>query len=537
MVFNLPALIQPIDNLSELKHPFSSLEIDQIIACLPSNKSPGPDGFNTDFVKKCWPVIAPDFYDLFNKFFEGSLCMHSINGSYVTLIPKNGSPDSVGDYRPISLLNTSVKVLTKILANRLQLVITKLVHRNQYGFIKDRSIQDCLAWDFEYISLCHKSRKEMVILKLDFEKAFDKLEHAALLEILRHKGFGDKWIHWISMILGSGSSEVLLNGVPEKRFHCRRRVRQGDPLSPLLFVLVADLLQSIVNKACEGGILRLPLPNNCGPDFPIIQYTDDTVLIMEVCPRQLFFLKAMLNSFADSTGLHVNYHKSNIYPINVTDQKMEILANTFHCKIGSLPFTYLGLPLGLQRPKLGAFLPLIQKIEKRLASTSIFLSQAGRLQMVNAVFSSLPTYYMCTLKLPKTVIRHIDRLRRHFLWRGADLNAKKPPQVAWSSVCRPKLQGVGVINLTLQNRALLMKILHKFFNRADIPWVNIIWTNHYSHSLPSDRPVGSFWWRDVLKTLEPFKSIARVEIGDGKTTLLWHDNWDGISKSTQYPEL
>ena len=215
------------------------------------------------------------------------------------------------------------------------------------------------------------------------------------------------------MILGSGTLEVLLNGVPGKRFHCKRGVRQGDPLSPLLFVLAADLLQSIVNKACEGGILRLPLPNNCGPDFPIIQYADDTILIMEACPRQLFFLKAMLNSFAESTGLHVNYHKSNIYPINVTDQKMEILANTFHCKIGSMPFTYLGLPLGLQRPTLGPFLPLIQKIEKRLASTSIFLSQAGRLQMVNAVFSSLPTYYMCTLKLPKTVIKHIDKLKRH----------------------------------------------------------------------------------------------------------------------------
>jgi hypothetical protein len=260
MVFNLPALIQPIDNLTKLEHPFSYHEIDQIITRLPSNKSSGPDGFNTDFVKKCWPVIAPDFYELYNKFFEGSLCMHSINGSYVTLIPKNSSPDSVGDYRPISLLNTSVKVLTKILANRLQQVITKLVHQNQYGFIKDRSIQDCLAWAFECISLCHKSGKEMVILKLDFEKAFDKLEHAALIEILRHKGFGDKWIHWVSMILGSGSSEVLLNGVPGKRFHCRRGVRQGDPLSPLLFVLAADLLQSIVNKASECGILRLPLP-------------------------------------------------------------------------------------------------------------------------------------------------------------------------------------------------------------------------------------------------------------------------------------
>jgi hypothetical protein len=137
----------------------------------------------------------------------------------------------------------------------------------------------------------------------------------------------------------------------------------------------------------------------------------------------------------------VNYHKSNIYPINVLEQKMTVLANTFHCKVGSLPFTYLGLPLGLKKPKLEAFLPLIQKIERRLASTSIFVSQAGRLQMVNAVFSSLPTYYMCTLKLPKTVIKQIDKLRRHCLWRGTDINAKKPSQVAWKSVCKPKTQG------------------------------------------------------------------------------------------------
>jgi len=191
-------------------------------------------------------------------------------------------------------------------------------------------------------------------MKLDFEKAFDKIEHKVILEVMAHKGFGTTWRSWIESILNSGTSAVLLNGVIGKTFHCKRGVSQGDPLSPLLFVLAVDLLQSIINKATQLGHLRLPIP---APtlDFPIIQYADDTLIVMEASTTQLFFLKGILQSFSDSTSPKINFSKSMMVPINLSNEKLNHLARTFGCATGSFPFTYLGLPMGLSRPKVDVF--------------------------------------------------------------------------------------------------------------------------------------------------------------------------------------
>jgi hypothetical protein len=290
-------------------------------------------------------------------------------------------------------------------------------------------------------------------------------------------------------------------------------------------VLGSDLLQTVVNNMLHEGRISLPIELN-DPDFPIVQYADDTLLIIPADLAQILALKEVLHNFTLSTGLKINYHKSSMVPINVPVEDMKVLAEAFGCQIASLPFTYLGLPLGTTKPKLNDLAPIVTRLERRLTSVSSFLSQGARLQLVDSALSSMSTFFLCSLDLPPGITKQLDRILRQCLWRD-NIDTPKQSLAAWDMLCKPKHKGgVGIINFQKQNEALLMKHLDKFFNHADVPWVNLIWQAYYEDSVPqSEKLCGSFWWKDICKLLDKFRAISTVLPGRGDTFLFWSDSW------------
>lgn len=179
------------------------------------------------------------------------------------------------------------------------------------------------------------------------------------------------------------------------------------------------------------------------------------------------------------------------------------------------------------------------RVERRLLACSVWLSYSGRLEMVNSAITPIMTYAMCTIKLPKGVIENIDRARKQCLWRGNSEKKKGGNLVAWPVVMQPKAKGgLGIINLRLQNDALLMKHLYKFYNKEDLPWVQLIWFKYYSSKVPHvSREVGSFWWKDIMRLNVLFRQITSCEVGNGSSLCFKDDLWTDTILSHTYPRL
>jgi hypothetical protein len=243
---------------------------------------------------------------------------------------------------------------------------------------------------------------------------------------------------------------------------------------------------------------------------------------------QILALKQVLEVFSQSTGLNINYHKSSMMPINVDDPTLRELAEGFGCQIGTLPFTYLGLSVGTSRPSIQDLTPVVHRLERRLTATSSFLSQGARLQFILSAISSMPLHLLCTIHIPPGILKQFNRIIRQCLWRD-NIDTPKQSLAAWDLICKPKMKGgLGIVDFQNKNEALLMKFLHKFYNKQmDIPWVKLIWDTYYHEEVPhAAKSCGSYWWRDISKLMDKYRGVTRPDVHQGDFVLFWLDEWE-----------
>jgi hypothetical protein len=196
-----------------------------------TNKTPGPDGFIAEFFKKSWNILKEDIKGVFNDFFKNGIINASVNETYICLIPKIGAK-SAGDFRPISLTTYLYKIITRVLSERLKKVLPSTITEYQSAFVENRQILDASLIANKLIEEWNQRKKKGVVIKLDIEKAFDRVDWDLLDEILRAKGFGQLWRKWIKGCISSVSYSIIINGKPRGKIIASRDLRQGEPLSP-----------------------------------------------------------------------------------------------------------------------------------------------------------------------------------------------------------------------------------------------------------------------------------------------------------------
>ena len=527
------------EEAQSLVEKFSHGEIDDAVASCDGSKAPGPDGFNFRFIKSSWETIKSDFYNIVQDFWNSARLPRGSNSAFISLIPKVDNPCDFKDYRPISMVGCAYKIIAKLMARRLQKVMNSLIGPQQSSFIKGRQILDGALIASEIIDSCKKSKTEAMMMKLDFHKAFDSVSWKYLDWVLEQMNFPLKWREWIRSCTMSASASLLINGSPSDPFKLHRGLRQGDPLSPFLFNLAVEPLSLLFQKSISLGLWDgIEICRN-GSKVSHLQYADDTLVFCPPDMKSLMNIKAVLVLFQLSSGLQVNFHKSSIIGLNVDEPRIQLAAKSLLCKAGSLPFTYLGLPIGGRCSRIALWDPIIEKMRKKLSSwKGSLLSQGGRATLIKASLSNLPLYYMSIFPIPLGVAEKIRKIQSQFFWNGS-CEKRRMATVAWPFLENPKnLGGLGFGNLKIKNLGLLAKWFWRYLTDPLSLWRSLI-AEKYKYgpqftirdiSIPS---TGGPWKR-VCSTIlsNPLsKSLIidgfRKKIGNGLGSSFWHDSWIG----------
>jgi hypothetical protein len=301
---------------------------------------------------------------------------------------------------------------------------------------------------YEIVHSIHKTKTPGVVIKLDYEKAYDRVNIDFLMEILSSRGFGDRWMKWIKSVVVGGSISVMANGEESQTFKTGKGLRQGDILSPLLFNLVADALNRMLAKASRDGLVSGLLEEFRPWGILSLQYVDDTLLFSTPDYRSLRNLKGVLMLFEQVSGMRINFHKSEVIPLNLKEEVVHEIWHILACPVGALPFKYLGVPLHFDKLKREDLHPILDKLIKRCAGwRGRRLACSSRLVLIKSCLASILVYLLSFMKFPKWAIKLLESQMAHCLWNDGE-NSHKYHLASWKHVTMKKEYGsLGVPDL------------------------------------------------------------------------------------------
>lgn len=519
-------LFQPVvtQNMNdELMKEFSDREIGDALFQIGPLKAPGPDGFPARFFQLNWGTLKSDVINAVRQFFNTGSMPPGANDTIIVLIPKSNDAKELKDFRPISLFNVVYKIVVKCIVNRMRPLLNVLISDVQSAFIPGRLITDNALVAFECFHAIQRGKgqaKDFCAYKLDLSKAYDRVDWKYHKGVLLSMGFSPIWVHRVMECVTSVWYSVKLNGDISNHFFPTRGLRQGDPLSPYLFLCVAEGLTKILNRVVFLEELKDLQICRMAPGVSHLLFGDDSLVFFKADSQQALVIKRALQTFEKASGQKLSSEKCFILFCNQCPIEAQVeIKNTLGIQKSTFEDKYLGFPTpegGMKRDK---FQPINEKLSKRLGGwNENHMAMGSKEILIKSVVQALPTFLMSIFILPVGFHEDYMKTIRNFWW-GKDLEHRKVHWTAWDNLTLPKMQGgMGFRDTHLFNQALLARQAWRILVNPNTMCARVLKARYF--------PVGNFMdtvfsgdasptWRGIEHGLQLLKKGAIWRIGDG----------------------
>lgn len=470
-----------------------------------------------------------------------------LNDTNVVLIPKKENADEMKDLRPIALCNVLYKVIEKVLANRLKSILPGIITDNQSAFVPGRSITDNMLLAFEllhYMKQKKKGAEGVVALKLDVSKAYDRVDWGFLMYQMKQLGFDNKWITWMQLCVTTVSYTVNFNGTQIGPINPSRGLRQGDPLSPYLFLFCVEGLSRMIQKSANEGKVQGCRICMQAPAITHLLFADDSFLFCRLELEEVMEVKTILQKYELHSGQAINLQKSGIYfSSNVRVDKQEEVKNVLGVYNDLSTGKYLGLPSLIGRSKKTTFNFLKDRLWSKLQGWAAkSLSKAGKAVLLRTVAQTIPSYAMSCFLLPKSLCAELERMMNSCWWGSQGNSRKGIKWASWTNMSMAKeLVGLAFRDLQGFNLALLGKQCWNLLHNPNSLVARVLKARYYPQTSLFEASRGggvSYVWSGLWQAKETLKQGYRWVVGDGRTISVNKDAWirgkDGNKVDAQY---